>query len=206
MALSASRAASAGSRMWLTKGVPGAGGHAGRAAFPAGVLDQVVRDRVPVDLAHAGPGGAERCGGAVQLGGGVGQGLLEPVARRLGPVSAGEVAGRGGAQQVDAQRGAGTEPGRIQRRGQHRPPVRAAIPGTLPAGDQLRRGCQGLGQAISVCGQRQGQPPVPGSRGAGPVLFGRGELLANRTTLASFSTSRSQACGSTLSSSAGTVV
>ena len=65
-------------------GVPGAGGHAGVAAFPAGVLDQVVRDGVPGDLAHAGSGGAQGGGGAVQLFGGVGQRLLEPVARRLG--------------------------------------------------------------------------------------------------------------------------
>jgi len=54
--------------------VPGAGGHAGRAAFPAGVLDQVVRGGVPGDVADAGCGGAEGGGGAVQLAGAIGQG------------------------------------------------------------------------------------------------------------------------------------
>ena len=59
-------------------------GGAGVAAFPAGVLDQVIRGGVPGNLAHASGGGAEGGGGAVQLAGGVGQGLLEPVVWRLG--------------------------------------------------------------------------------------------------------------------------
>src|ERR1700735_3876487 len=54
--------------------VPGTGGHAGIAAFPDCVLDQIVRDGVPGDLAHAGPGGAEGGSGTVELAGGVGQG------------------------------------------------------------------------------------------------------------------------------------
>jgi hypothetical protein len=87
------------------------------AEFPGGVLDQVVRGGVPGDLAHAGSSGAEGGGGAVQLFGGVGHGLLEPVARRLGPLPGSAVARRGGAQELTAQRGAGTEPGRIQCRG-----------------------------------------------------------------------------------------
>ena len=157
-------------------GVPGAGGHAGVAAFPAGVLDQVIRGGVPGDLAHAGSGGAEGGGGAVQLAGGVGQGLLEPVVRRLGLLLAGAVARRGGAQEVGAQRGAGAEPGRIQRRGQHRPRVRAGGLGVLPAGDQLRRGRQGLGQPVPGRLQRDPQPPVTGRGGAGPVLLRRAEL------------------------------
>ena len=166
---------SAGSRMWLSEGVPGAGGHAGVAAFPAGVLDQVVRGRVPGDLAHASSGGAEGGGGAVQLAGGIGQGLLEPVVRRLGLLLAGAVARRGGAQEVGTQRGAGAEPGRIQRRGEHRPRVRAGGLGVFPAGDQLRRGRQGLGQPVPGRLQRDPQPRITGCGGAGPVLLRRAE-------------------------------
>ena len=158
------------------EGVPGAGGHAGGAAFPGGVLEQVVRRGVPGDLAHASPGGAQGGGGAVQFLGGVGQGLLEPVGRRLGLLRAGAVARRGGAQQVSAERGAGAEPGRVQRRGQHRPPVRAGGLGVLPPGDQLRRGRQRLGQPVPARLQRGPQLRIPGRGGAGPVLLGRAEL------------------------------
>ena len=156
-------------------GVPGAGGHAHVAAFPGGVLDQVVRRRVPGDLAHVRRGGAERGGGAVQFFGGVGQGLLEPVVRRLGLLRAGAVIHRGGAQQVGAERDAGAEPGRVQCRGQHRPPVRAGGLGVLPSGDQLRRGRQRLGQPVPVRLQRGPQLRIPVRGGAGPVLLGRAE-------------------------------
>src|SRR5260370_5302721 len=74
----------------IEDGIPGAGGHARGAAFPADVLDQVVRGGVPGDLAHdPGPRGAERSGGAVQLLGGIGQGPLAPGATRLGLLRAG---------------------------------------------------------------------------------------------------------------------
>jgi hypothetical protein len=49
------------------EGVPGAGGQAGVAAFPAGVLYQVVRRGVPGDLTHAGPGRGKGGGGAAQF-------------------------------------------------------------------------------------------------------------------------------------------
>jgi hypothetical protein len=62
------------------------------AAFRAGVLDQVVRGDVAVEPTHAGPCWGECRGGAVQLAGGIGQGLLEPVVRRLGLLLAGAVA------------------------------------------------------------------------------------------------------------------
>ena len=157
------------------QGVPGAGGHPGRAAFPAGVLEQVVRHGVPGDLAHAGSGGGgQGGGGAVQLGGGVGQGLLEPVVRRLGLLRAGAIARRGRPQQVGGQRGAAAEPGHVQRRGQHRPPVRVRGPGVLPPGDQLRRGRQGLGQPVPGRPQRDRQPPVTGPRRRGPGPARRG--------------------------------
>ena len=68
-------------------GVPGAGGQAGVAAFTADVLDQVVRSDVPGDLAHASPRGAEGGDGAVQLAGGIGESLLEPVIRGFGETS-----------------------------------------------------------------------------------------------------------------------
>jgi len=160
-------------------GVPGAGGHAGIAAFPAGVLDQVIRGGVTGELAYAGSGGAEGGGGAVQLAGGVGQGLLEPVFWRLGQLLAGAVAWRGGTQQSDAKRGAGAQPGHIQRRGQHRPRVRTGGLGVLPPGDQLRRGRQGLGQPVSSRLQRDLQPRIMGRGGAGSVLLRRAELRAD---------------------------
>jgi len=85
--------------------------------IPADMVDQVVRNGVPGDLPHAGSRGAEGGGGAVQLLGGVGQGLLEPVVWCLGSLLAGAVARRGSAQEVGAERGAGAEPGHVQRRG-----------------------------------------------------------------------------------------
>ena len=157
------------------EGVPGAGGQAGVAAFPAGVLDQVVRRGVPGDLTHAGPGRGKGGGGAAQFAGGVGQGLLEPVGWRLGQLLAGAVVRRGGAQQVGAERGAGAEPGHIQRRGQHRPRVRAGGLGVFPVGDQLRRGRQGLGQPVPGRVKRDPQPRVPARGGPGPVLLGFAE-------------------------------
>ena len=160
-------------------GVPAAGGHADIAAFPAGMLDQVVRHDVPRNLAHVSSGRAKRGRGAMQLAGGVGQGLLEPVARRLGTLLAGAITRRGGTQQVGAQRGTGAEPSHIQRRGEHRPRVRPGGLGVLPAGYQLRRGCQGLGQPVPGRLQRDRQPPVTGGSGAGPVLLGRAELRAD---------------------------
>ena len=99
--------------------------------------------------------------------------------RRLGLLLAGAVARRGGAQEVGAQRGAGAEPGRVQRRGQHRPRVRAGGLGVFPAGDQLRRGRQGLGQPVPGRLQRDPQPRVTGRGGAGPVLLRRAELRAD---------------------------
>ena len=107
----------------------------------------------------------------MQLAGGVGQGLLEPVVRRLGLLLAGAVVHCGGAQEIAAQRGAGAEPGRIQRRGEHRPRVRAGGLGVFPAGDQLRRGRQGLGQPVPGRLQRDPQPRIAGGGGAGPVLL-----------------------------------
>jgi hypothetical protein len=115
----------------------------------------------------------------VQLGFSVGQGLLEPGVRCLGLLLAGEIPRRGGAQQVGVQRGAGAEPGRIERRGEHRPRVRAGGLGVLPAGDQLRRGGQGLGQPVPGRVQRDRQPLVAGCGGAGPVLLGGAELRAD---------------------------
>ena len=50
---------------------------------------------------------------------------------------------------------------RVQRSGQHRPRVRGRGPGVFPAGDQLRRGGQGLGQPVPGRAQRHLQPPVP---------------------------------------------
>ena len=67
------------------------------------------------------PAGDEGSGCAVQLLGGIGQGLLEPVARGLGLLGAGAVARRGRAQEPGGERGVGAEPGRVQRRSQHRP-------------------------------------------------------------------------------------
>ena len=107
--------------------VPGTGGHAGRAAFSAGVLDQVIRDGIAVDLAHTSSDRAERGGGAMQFLGGVGQGLLKPVVRCFCLLLAGAVARCGGAQQAGAERGAAAEPGHIQCRGEHRPRVRVAV-------------------------------------------------------------------------------
>ena len=118
------------------------------------MLDQVISGYVPGDLTHAGSGRAKGGGGAVQLFGGVGQGLLEPVIRRFRLLGAGAVARRGLPQQISGQRGAAAEPGHIQRRGQHRPPVRVSGLGVLPAGDQLRRGRQGLGQPVPCRAQR----------------------------------------------------
>ena len=132
----------------------------------------------------------------MQLAGGVGQGLLEPVVRRLGLLLAGAVARRGGAQQVGAERGAGAEPGHIQRRGQHRPRVRAGGLGVLPAGDQLRRGRQGLGQPVP------GRPSATASRGSRAAAARARSCSAGlnsgsmRMTAARSSTSRSRACGS----------
>ena len=112
----------------------------------------------------------------MQLAGGVVQGLLEPVIRRLGLLLAGAVARRGGAQKLGGERGAGAEPGRVQRGGEHRPRIRADGLGVLPAGDQLRGGRQGLGQPIVRCVQRDLQPRITGGGGAGPVLL-RGAKL-----------------------------
>jgi hypothetical protein len=156
-------------------GVPGAGGHADVVAFPAGVLDQVVRGDVPGDPARAGAGGAEGGHGAVQLAGGIGQGLLKPVLRHLGLLGTGAVARRGGAQQASAQRGPGAEPGCIQRRGEHRPRVRAGGLGVFPAGDQLQRGRQRLGQPIAGRLQRDPQPRITDSGGVRPALLRRAE-------------------------------
>ena len=161
------------------QGAPGVGGHADIAAFPTGVLEQVVRHGVPGDLAHAGAGRGERRGGTVQLLGGVGQGLLEPVLRRLGLLDAGAVARRRGAQQPGRQRSAGTQPGRIQRRGQHRPRVRVAGLGVLPPGDQLRRGGQRLGQAVPGRLQRDPHPPITFGGCVGPPLLCFAELRAD---------------------------
>ena len=48
--------------------VPGAGGHAGGAALPAGVLNQVVRGGVTGELPYAGSGGAKGGYGTMKLG------------------------------------------------------------------------------------------------------------------------------------------
>ena len=117
-------------------GVPGAGGQARGVALLAGVLDQVIRNCVPDDLAHVGPGRAESRDGAVQLAGGIGQGLPEPVVRRFGLLLASAIARRGGAQQAGTQRGAGAQPGHIQCRSQHRPRIRVGACPQPPA-----RGC-----------------------------------------------------------------
>jgi hypothetical protein len=68
------------------------------AAFSAGVLEQVIRHGVPLGPSHPGPGRNQRGGGAVQLDGGVGQGLLEPVLRRFGLLLGGAITRRRGAQ------------------------------------------------------------------------------------------------------------
>ena len=115
----------------------------------------------------------------MQLGGGVGQGLLEPAGRRLGLLRAGAIARRGRPQQIGGQRGVAAEPGHVQRRGQHRPRVRVRGPGVLPPGDQLGRGRQGLGQPVPGRPQRDRQPPVTGRGRAGPVLLGGAERLAD---------------------------
>jgi hypothetical protein len=111
------------------------------------------------DLAYAGSGGAERGGSAVQLAGGIGQDLLEPVARGLGLLGAGAVARRGRAPEFSAQRSTGTQLRRIQRRGEHRTRIRV---GVLPAGDQLRRGRQRLVRPYRVtCSSgRKMMPPA----------------------------------------------
>jgi hypothetical protein len=78
------------------EGVPGAGWYAGVSAFPACLLDQVIRHGVSGHLAYASCGGAEGGRGAVQFAGGVDEGVLEPVARRLGLLRAGAIIHRGG--------------------------------------------------------------------------------------------------------------
>ena len=83
------------------------------SAFPAGVLDQVVRRDVPGDLAHTGPGRVQGGGSAVRLLGGVGQGLLEPAGRGFGLLPGGAVARCGVPQETDSERGSGAEPGRV---------------------------------------------------------------------------------------------
>ena len=157
------------------QGVPGAGRDADVAAFPGGVLEQVVRHGVPVDLAHVHSGRSQGGGGAVQFGGGVGQGLLEPAVWGLGLLGAGAVARGGGPQEPGGERGAGAEPGRVQRRGEHRPCVRVRFLGVFPPGDQLRRGGQGLGQPVPGCLDRGRQPRVTCGGVAGPALLGRAE-------------------------------
>ena len=92
-------------------GVPGAGWHAGTAAFPADVLDQVIGGGVTGDLPHADSGGGEGRRGAVQLAGGIGQGLFEPGAGFLCLLLADALARRGGTQKVHAERSLGAEPG-----------------------------------------------------------------------------------------------
>ena len=51
--------------------------------------------------------------------------------------------------------------------------------GALPAGDQLRRGGQGLGQPVLGRVQRGPQPRIAGCGGAGSVLLGRAERRAD---------------------------
>ena len=111
----------------------------------------------------------------MQLGGGIRQGLLEPVAWSLGLLLAGTIAGRGGAQEITTQRRTGAQPRNVQRRGEHRPPIRAGGLGVFPAGDQLRRGGQGLRQPVPGRLQRDPQPRVPGRGSPGPVLLGFAE-------------------------------
>ena len=133
------------------------------------MLEQVVLPRSAAgDLAHARRDRGQRGGGTVQLLGGVGLCPFEPVLWRLGLLRAGAVARRGRPQQISTERGVAAEPGHVQRRGQHRPPVRVRCRGVLPAGHQLRRGGQGLGQPVAFRAERGGQPPVPGRRSPGP--------------------------------------
>jgi hypothetical protein len=173
-----------------------AGRQAGVSAFPAGVLDQVIRHGVADELAHASPSRAKSGGGAVQLAGGIGHSLLEPVFRRLGQLLAGAITWRGSPQQVRAERGAGAEPGHIQRRRKHRPRVRISGLGVLPAGNQLRSSGQGLGQPVppvsSATDSRRSRAAALRARSCSAGL----NSGSTRTTAASSSTSRSRACGS----------
>ena len=148
-------------------------------AFPTGVLDQVVRHGVPGKLAHTDPDRAQGGGGAVQLLGGIGEGLLEPVVRGLGLLLAGAVARRGSPQQGSTERSASAEPGHVQRRGQHRPRVRgrgwASCQRVTSCGAAARVWVSPYPATPSAIFSRE----ITGCGGAGPRLLGRAERLVD---------------------------
>ena len=132
----------------------------------------------------------------MQLLGGIGQRPLEPVTRRLGLLRAGAITRRGRTQEIGGEWRAGAEPGRVQRRGQHRPRVRIPGLGVLPA-------CYQWGAAARIwVSPYPGAPSAAASRRSRPAAARARSCSAGlnsgpmRITTARSSTSRSRARGS----------
>ena len=177
----------------------------GRAALPAGVLEQVVRHGVPVTWPCAAPAAGParrraRAGLAVALARACSNRFF---ARRLGLLGAGAIARRG---RRSRSAGSGARPpSRATSSAAGVAPVRVRRPGVRPPGDQLRRGRQGLGQSVPGRPQRDRQPPVAGCGRAARSCSAGLNSGSMRMTAARSSTSRSRARGSG-SPGAGTAV
>jgi len=166
---------SAGSPMWLSRASQVLGGHAGGAAFPAGVPGS---GSPPRCSRRSGPcptpAGGEGGGGAVQLFGGVGQGSFEPVLRCPRPAGALVAVARRGPPRSSPglSGGAGAEPGpHPPARGQ---PTAQAV-GIAGRGASCQAGRPAGGAAANVwvspypaAPSASAKPPVPGGRRRGP--------------------------------------
>jgi len=139
----------------LEDGVPGAEGHVGVAAFPAGVLNQVVRNGVPGDTgAFRGRDRLQRTDSALELGGGPSQGSVTPALDTKSALRAGQVTYRSFLEEHGGQRAGVAESGGVHRRCNDRLPVGiAAGPGITK--QQVRDPGQVLGHL----------PLLPGARG-----------------------------------------
>src|SRR4051794_39712885 len=115
------------------------------APRPKRVFVEEVGGGVSGDAAHAGRNRGKAAGGAADFGGGVGEGVVEPVGRCGGLLGWGEVGGRGGFEELAGDRVVGADAAGVECGGDDGFAV--AVCGLFPVLDEGWASGEDLGEA-----------------------------------------------------------